>query len=108
MSVATDRHAVRAIDGVGGAGGRHPSDRGGAPAVAASPASSANRPGTPSLLQRLRHAIRILHRIIGAPDYEGYLAHAARCHPDRPPLSRDEFVRQRLEDRYSRPGSRCC
>lgn len=108
MSVATDRHVVRAIDGVGGAGRRHISDRGGAPAPAASPATSPGPVGTPSLLQRLRHAIRILHRIIGAPDYEGYVAHATRCHPDRPPLSRDEFVRQRLEDRYSRPGSRCC
>lgn len=108
MTVATDRHAVRAIDGVGGSLGRHRSDRGGAPAAAAGPATVATPAGTPSLVQRLRHAIRILHRIIGAPDYEGYLAHARRCHPDRPPLGRDEFVRQRLEDRYSRPGSRCC
>ena len=52
--------------------------------------------------------VGLVHRIIGAPDYEGYLAHASRCHPDHPLLTRDEFVRQRLEDKYSRPGSRCC
>lgn len=52
--------------------------------------------------------VRLVHRIIGAPDYEGYVAHATRCHPDLPLQSRDDFVRQRLEDKYSRPGSRCC
>jgi uncharacterized short protein YbdD (DUF466 family) len=55
-----------------------------------------------------RAVLRVVHRIIGAPDYEGYLAHHAHCHAGAEPLSRDEFVRQRLEARYSRPGSRCC
>lgn len=50
----------------------------------------------------------LVNRIIGAPDYDAYVAHATRCHPDRPVLSRDEFVRQRLDDKYSRPGTRCC
>ncbi len=57
---------------------------------------------------RLSRATAVLHRIIGAPDYDGYLRHHHACHAGRPPLSRDEFVRQRLEDRYSRPGARCC
>lgn len=56
----------------------------------------------------LSRALATLHRIIGAPDYDGYLAHMRAHHPERPPLTRDEFVRQRLEDRYSRPGARCC
>lgn len=60
------------------------------------------------LLERLARARQTLNRIIGAPDYDTYLAHAARCHPDAPPLTRDEFVKQRLEDKYSRPGTRCC
>lgn len=63
---------------------------------------------TADLLQRLTRATSTLNRIIGAPDYDTYLAHAARCHPDSPPLSRDEFVKQRLNDKYSRPGTRCC
>lgn len=50
----------------------------------------------------------LINRIIGAPDYDAYVAHATRCHPDLPVLSRDDFVQQRLDDKYSRPGSRCC
>lgn len=60
------------------------------------------------LLARLTRARQTLNRIIGAPDYDTYLAHAARHHPDAPPLTRDEFVKQRLEDKYSKPGTRCC
>jgi uncharacterized short protein YbdD (DUF466 family) len=51
---------------------------------------------------------RVLRAIIGAPDYERYLAHLESRHPGTLPLSREEFGRQRLESRYSRPGSRCC
>jgi len=61
-----------------------------------------------SIADRLHRASALLHRIIGAPDYDAYLAHAAACHPDRPTMSRDEFVKERMEDRYSRPGTRCC
>ena len=57
---------------------------------------------------RLAAAARAVRRVVGAPDYEAYLAHHARCHPAVPPVSRDEFVRRRQEDRYDRPGSRCC
>ncbi|MEP7381960.1 MAG: YbdD/YjiX family protein [Gemmatimonadota bacterium] len=60
------------------------------------------------LLARLSRATRTLNRIIGAPDYDAYLAHATRRHPGAPTLTRDEFVKQRLEDRYSKPGARCC
>jgi uncharacterized short protein YbdD (DUF466 family) len=49
-----------------------------------------------------------LHRIIGAPDYDAYLAHMRTHHAHEPPLSRDEFFTKRLEDRYNKPGSRCC
>ena len=50
----------------------------------------------------------LLRRIIGAPDYECYLAHLAARHPDVTPLSRDAFARDALARRYDRPGSRCC
>jgi uncharacterized short protein YbdD (DUF466 family) len=50
----------------------------------------------------------ILNRILGAPDYDAYLAHLRTHHPDQTPLSKEEFVRQRLEERYTKPGSRCC
>ncbi|HTR77866.1 MAG TPA: YbdD/YjiX family protein [Gemmatimonadaceae bacterium] len=50
----------------------------------------------------------VVRRLIGAPDYDGYVAHRRLCHPGEPLLSRQEFYRLRLEDRYSRPGNRCC
>ena len=74
-----------------------------------------DRPAGAGLLARLTRiggrvgaGLRLLHRIIGAPDYEAYVAHMRSAHPGREPVSRDEFARERLESRYSRPGSRCC
>ena len=57
---------------------------------------------------RARRAADIVRRIIGAPDYDRYLAHVSRRHPDTVPLSREEFGRDALARRYDRPGSRCC
>lgn len=57
---------------------------------------------------RIDRIAAVVRRIIGVPDYDRYLAHARRCHPDRPVMTHDEFMRQRLVDRYSRPGARCC
>lgn len=56
-------------------------------------------------LAALREAVL---RIIGAPDYERYVAHMRGAHPDEPVLSRDAFMRERLAARYERPGARCC
>ena len=53
-------------------------------------------------------AASVVRRVIGAPDYERYLAHVTRRHPGCRPLSRDEFARDALARRYDRPGSRCC
>ena len=61
-----------------------------------------------ALACRLRAAARAVRAMMGAPDYERYLAHVRARHPDVEPLSREAFVRERLEARYSRPGSRCC
>ncbi|HYD54175.1 MAG TPA: YbdD/YjiX family protein [Gemmatimonadaceae bacterium] len=58
-----------------------------------------------SLARQLASSLR---RIIGVPDYERYLAHVRAAHPDRAPLTRADFLAARLEDRYSRPGARCC
>ncbi len=61
---------------------------------------------------KLRTNIRaigeITRRIIGAPDYDRYLAHMRQHHPREQPLARAEFARLRLEEKYSKPGSRCC
>jgi uncharacterized short protein YbdD (DUF466 family) len=50
----------------------------------------------------------LLHRIVGAPDYQAYLDHMRRCHPEDEPLSEAAFFQQRLNDRYNRVGTRCC
>ncbi len=56
----------------------------------------------------LSRAAWVLRRVIGAPDYDAYLAHCRRLHPDAPPLAHDDFLRERLTARYSKPGARCC
>jgi len=56
----------------------------------------------------LQRAADVVRRVVGVPDYERYLAHVTACHPGTPPMTREEFERSRLEDKYSRPGQRCC
>ena len=56
-------------------------------------------------LARIAHVIR---RVIGAPDYERYLAHQQRCHVNEQPLTREAFARDALARRYNQPGNRCC
>ena len=51
---------------------------------------------------------RSLRAMLGAPDYERYLAHIRAAHPDAAPMSREEFFCDRMESRYNKPGSRCC
>ncbi|OYV74110.1 MAG: hypothetical protein B7Z72_00925 [Gemmatimonadetes bacterium 21-71-4] len=60
------------------------------------------------LRARLRAVGEITRRIIGAPDDERYAAHMRRHHPGERLLSRHEFGRQRLNEKYAKPGSRCC
>jgi uncharacterized short protein YbdD (DUF466 family) len=57
---------------------------------------------------RIERVANVVRRIIGVPDYDRYLAHVREHHPDVAPMSRAEFERVRMNDRYTRPGSRCC
>jgi uncharacterized short protein YbdD (DUF466 family) len=50
----------------------------------------------------------VLRRVVGAPDYQSYVTHLRGSHPGAEPLGWDEFYRARLEERYNRPGARCC
>ncbi len=61
-----------------------------------------------TLRPTLARALAVVRRIIGAPDYALYLEHMQLRHPECAPLSMRDFERERLHDRYSRPGSRCC
>ena len=58
--------------------------------------------------QALARVAALVRRIIGAPDYDAYLVHVAARHPGRQPMSQEEFIKDRLEAKYSRPGQRCC
>jgi uncharacterized short protein YbdD (DUF466 family) len=59
-------------------------------------------------LRALGRVGAIVRRVIGAPDYERYLSHMRQRHPDRTPMSRDQFIHDRLRERYDKPGARCC
>ena len=64
--------------------------------------------GVRAALSWLRRAAAVVRTVVGAPDYDRYVTHMRGTHPECQPISRDEFMRQRMESRYSRPGSRCC
>ena len=51
---------------------------------------------------------RATRAILGAPDYERYLANVHECGCSCAPLTREEFYKERLDAKYSRLGSRCC
>jgi uncharacterized short protein YbdD (DUF466 family) len=62
-----------------------------------------------SLRARLARAAQVIRRVIGAPDYERYLAHVRQAHSGTTaPLTREQFACDVLARRYDRPGSRCC
>ena len=63
---------------------------------------------TEMIRRRLGAMARVVRFIIGVPDYERYLAHARSAHPGCVVLTREAFLKERLEARYNRPGSRCC
>jgi uncharacterized short protein YbdD (DUF466 family) len=56
----------------------------------------------------LRRAAVVVRRVIGVPDYERYVTHMRKHHPQLAPLSREQFIAGCLQARYEKPGSRCC
>ncbi|KXU32360.1 MULTISPECIES: YbdD/YjiX family protein [Sphingobium] len=57
-------------------------------------------------LHRLR---QMAHMMVGVPDYEAYLRHMRAHHPERAPMDRTAFFRERQEARYGgRNGGKCC
>lgn len=61
-----------------------------------------------SLKEAWRDTANVIRRVIGVPDYDRYVCHIRSHHPNVRPMTRDEFMRQRQADRYSKPGARCC
>lgn len=70
----------------------------------------------PSLLERCsmaasvawRRGVAVTRALIGAPDYDRYLAHLDSHHPGSTPLGRADFFAQRQAARFARGATRCC
>jgi uncharacterized short protein YbdD (DUF466 family) len=60
------------------------------------------------ILTAVSRAGSAIRTVLGFPDYERYLAHMRAAHPGDRIMSETEFRHTRLNDRYSRPGSKCC
>ena len=45
---------------------------------------------------------------IGIPDYDTYLRHCREHHPERAPMTYQEFFDERQAARYRGTGGRCC
>jgi uncharacterized short protein YbdD (DUF466 family) len=63
-------------------------------------------------VSRLRRALGgvswYVKDLVGENDYDKYVAHLARTHPDRQPPSRREFERAKSDRREADPRSCCC
>ena len=56
-----------------------------------------------------RYLGQTLRLMVGLPDYDTYVAHMRLTHPDSPPMSYEEFFRERQDARYGAGrGIRCC
>ena len=60
------------------------------------------------LVRSARSVGQTLRLMVGLPDYDTYLTHMAATHPDRVPMSYEEFFKERLEARYGAGKGRCC
>jgi uncharacterized short protein YbdD (DUF466 family) len=49
-----------------------------------------------------------LREVLGEHDYDRYIAYQRREDPGAPLLSRREFERRRMEERYASSRPRCC
>lgn len=60
------------------------------------------------LQQCWRRAVQTARLAIGVPDYDTYVLHLRRNHPERAIPSYEEFFRQRQDARYKNGGTRGC
>jgi uncharacterized short protein YbdD (DUF466 family) len=57
------------------------------------------------LIARVRQTALLM---VGQSPYDAYLAHMRASHPDREPMDRIAFFRNREQARYGSGGGRCC
>ncbi|MDO6387683.1 MULTISPECIES: YbdD/YjiX family protein [Uliginosibacterium] len=53
----------------------------------------------------LGHTARMM---VGLPDYDSYVQHTRLKHPERTPMTYEEFFRERQEARYGGGAGKCC
>ena len=63
---------------------------------------------TAGTLERRNAFLRFLRRVFGMPDYEGYLEHLRRSHPDQQIPTEREFYEEFVRCRYGDGATRCC
>lgn len=63
---------------------------------------------TAGTLERRNAFLGFLRRVLGMPDYEGYLEHLRRSHPDRQVPTEREFYDEFVRCRYGDGATRCC
>ncbi|WP_290869530.1 YbdD/YjiX family protein [Aquabacterium sp.] len=61
-----------------------------------------------TLGQAGRYLGQSLRLMVGLPDYEAYLNHFERTHPELEPMSYEAFFRERQEARYGGRAGKCC
>ena len=69
---------------------------------------SRSTPSADALRAAWRWLVQTGRLIVGVPDYDLYVAHLRRRHPDRTPMTREAFFADRVQARYGRGSSRCC
>ena len=55
-----------------------------------------------------QRTVQTARLMVGLPDYARYAAHVREKHPDREPMSEEEFFRTRQQARYGGGQGRCC
>ena len=76
-------------------------------------ATAATEPAGPrswraSIGQAGRYLGQSLRLMVGMPDYDAYLSHMERTHPEQAPMSYEAFFQERLEARYGSRTGKCC
>jgi uncharacterized short protein YbdD (DUF466 family) len=63
-----------------------------------------------TLAQAGRYLGQSMRLMVGLPEYDTYLAHMEKTHPDETPMDYEAFFRERQEARYGGAGKRggCC
>lgn len=63
-----------------------------------------------TLAQAGKYLGQSMRLMVGLPEYDTYLAHMEKTHPDQVPMDYETFFRERQEARYGGAGKRggCC